>query len=184
MAQSLSKIHIRMNAFALPGRTNENTINTQGVASLALGYAQSWAFSPPRLPFVASSSQDLRMMISRLMTSLRSVGLRTSLPPCGQWGYAESREIPNARGVSLSRHSVDYLPLVGGSTTNLVRFVFLKNQRAFQRSKQPCVCMDIWLKSCVEKTNEPADEKRIFDPLKERKRRVDLRLGIFRGAIA
>ena len=28
-----------MNAFALPGRTNENTINTQGVASLALGYA-------------------------------------------------------------------------------------------------------------------------------------------------
>ena len=39
MAQSLSKIHIRMNAFALPGRTNENTINTQGVASLALGYA-------------------------------------------------------------------------------------------------------------------------------------------------
>ncbi|WP_337677879.1 hypothetical protein [Hallella sp.] len=93
MAQSLSKIHIRMNAFALPGRTNENTINTQGVASLALGYAQPWAFSPPHLPFVASSSQDLRMMISRLMTSLRSVGLRTSLPPCGQWGYAESREI-------------------------------------------------------------------------------------------
>ena len=39
MAQSLSKIHIRMNAFALPGRTNENTIKTQGVASLALGYA-------------------------------------------------------------------------------------------------------------------------------------------------
>ena len=39
MAQSLSKIHIRINAFALPGRTNENTINTQGVASLALGYA-------------------------------------------------------------------------------------------------------------------------------------------------
>ena len=39
MAQSLSKIHIRMNAFALPGRTNENTIHTQGVASLALGYA-------------------------------------------------------------------------------------------------------------------------------------------------
>ena len=39
MAQSLSKIHVRMNAFALPGRTNENTINTQGVASLALGYA-------------------------------------------------------------------------------------------------------------------------------------------------
>ena len=28
-----------MNAFALPGRTNENAINTQGVASLALGYA-------------------------------------------------------------------------------------------------------------------------------------------------
>ncbi|MCI7434764.1 hypothetical protein [Hallella sp.] len=39
MAQSLSKMHIRINAFALPGRTNENTINTQGVASLALGYA-------------------------------------------------------------------------------------------------------------------------------------------------
>ena len=39
MAQSLSKIHIRINAFALPGRTNENTINTRGVASLALGYA-------------------------------------------------------------------------------------------------------------------------------------------------
>ena len=39
MAQSLSKIHIRINAFALPGRTNENAINTQGVASLALGYA-------------------------------------------------------------------------------------------------------------------------------------------------
>ena len=173
-----------MNAFALPGRTNENTINTQGVASLALGYAQPWAFSPPRLPFVASSSQDLRMMISRLMTSLRSVGLRTSLPPCGQWGYAESREIPNARGVSLSRHSVDYLPLVGGSTTNLVRFVFLKNQRAFQRSKQLCVCMDIWLKSCASKTNEPENGKRIFDPLKERKRRADLPKGIFRVAIA
>ena len=39
MAQSLSKMHIRINAFALPGRTNENTINTQGVASLTLGYA-------------------------------------------------------------------------------------------------------------------------------------------------
>ena len=65
MAQSLSKIHIRMNAFALRGRSDENTINTQGVASLALGYAQPWAFSPPRLPFVASSSQDLRMIILR-----------------------------------------------------------------------------------------------------------------------
>ena len=81
----------------------------------------------------------------------------------------------------FARH---YLPLVGGSTTNLVRFVFLKNQRAFQRSKQPCVCMDIWLKSCVEKTDEPADEKRTFDPLKERKRRADLPKGIFRVAIA
>ena len=44
--------------------------------------------------------------------------------------------------------------------------------------------MDIWLKSCESKTDEPADGKRIFDPLKERKRRMDLRLGIFRGAKA
>ena len=49
---------------------------------------------------------------------------------------------------------------------------------------QPKDCMDIWLKSCVEKTDEPADEKRIFDPLKERKRRADLPKGIFRVAIA
>ena len=35
----VAELRIRMNAFALPGRTNENTINTQGVASLALGYA-------------------------------------------------------------------------------------------------------------------------------------------------
>ena len=40
MAQSLIKIYIlRINAFALSGRTNDNTIHTQGVASLALGYA-------------------------------------------------------------------------------------------------------------------------------------------------
>ncbi|MBS7400731.1 hypothetical protein [Hallella sp.] len=51
MAQSLSKIHIRINAFALPGRTNENTINTQGVASLALGYAHiGLSARPLRLP--------------------------------------------------------------------------------------------------------------------------------------
>ena len=40
MAQSLSKIHIRMNAFALPrAHYSTYTYNTQGVASLALGYA-------------------------------------------------------------------------------------------------------------------------------------------------
>ena len=74
MAQSLRKIHIRINAFALPGRTNENTINTQGVASLTLGYAliglsarpapgrrfayhelcTCWAFSPSLTQGVAS----------------------------------------------------------------------------------------------------------------------------------
>ena len=57
MAQSLSKIHIRINAFALPGRTNENTINTQGVASLALGYGDHWAFSPPHSTFNHSTSK-------------------------------------------------------------------------------------------------------------------------------
>ena len=56
MAQSLSKIHIRMNAFALPGRTNENAINTQGVASLALGYALvGLSARPLRLPWAMRS---------------------------------------------------------------------------------------------------------------------------------
>ena len=32
-------MYLRINAFALSGRTNDNTIHTQGVASLALGYA-------------------------------------------------------------------------------------------------------------------------------------------------
>ena len=45
-----------MNAFALPGRTNENTINTQGVASLALGYALvGLSACPLRLPWAMRS---------------------------------------------------------------------------------------------------------------------------------
>ena len=52
----VAELRIRMNAFALPGRTNENTINTQGVASLALGYALvGLSACPLRLPWAMRS---------------------------------------------------------------------------------------------------------------------------------
>ncbi len=45
-----SKIVPGLNAFALSGRVNIICCGiTQGVASLALGYVQHWAFSPPLL---------------------------------------------------------------------------------------------------------------------------------------
>ena len=45
-------------------------------------------------------------------------------------------------------------------------------------------CMDIWLRSCAGKSDEPEDERRRFERLKGQKRRVDLRLDIYRVAMA
>ena len=59
-------------AFALAGRDVWVVWSTQGVASLALGYAQPWAFSPPWLIGMNRVSHDLDMR--NLCKSERSVG--------------------------------------------------------------------------------------------------------------
>ena len=49
-----------------------------------------------------------------------------SLLPFGQWVCDKSREIlKHRRCFSLSCYSIDYLPLIGGASPGLVRFVFL-----------------------------------------------------------
>ena len=70
MAQSLSKIHIRMNAFALPGRTTQH-IHTIPRVSLRLPWAlRSLGFQPARLaPLTVSSACPLR-----LPWAMRSLG--------------------------------------------------------------------------------------------------------------
>ena len=70
MAQSLSKIHIRMNAFALPGRTTQH-IHTIPRVSLCLPWAmRSLGFQPARFaPLTVSSACPLR-----LPWAMRSLG--------------------------------------------------------------------------------------------------------------
>ena len=70
MAQSLSKIHIRMNAFALPGRTTQH-IHTIPRVSLRLPWAmRSLGFQPARFaPLTVSSACPLR-----LPWAMRSLG--------------------------------------------------------------------------------------------------------------
>ena len=70
MAQSLSKIHIRMNAFALPGRTTQH-IHTIPRVSLRLPWAmRSLGFQPARFaPVTVSSACPLR-----LPWAMRSLG--------------------------------------------------------------------------------------------------------------
>ena len=62
MAQSLSKIHIRMNAFALPGRTTQH-IHTIPRVSLRLPWAMRLlGFQPARFaPLTVSSACPLRL---------------------------------------------------------------------------------------------------------------------------
>ena len=70
MAQSLSKIHIRMNAFAFPGRTTQH-IHTIPRVSLRLPWAmRSLGFQPARFaPLTVSSACPLR-----LPWAMRSLG--------------------------------------------------------------------------------------------------------------
>ena len=87
MAKSLSKIHIRMNAFALPGRTTQH-IHTIPRVSLCLPWAmRSLGFQPARFaPLTVSSACPLRLPWAMCL-----LGLQPTLPKSETLGFDHYR---------------------------------------------------------------------------------------------